>query len=117
MTIVVSPEISQVIERVARDAESCILRLSDLDKATREIARIAGDELLTRKQLAERWKISIRNLENLYKCHGMPVEYIPPGSGGRRPRVRFRLADVVAWRKKWRPASRLANGDSGGDTR
>ena len=57
-----------------------------------------SDILLTTEQLAIRWHMAIRSLENWRNSDRPHPPYMKPS--GARGRVLYRLADVLKWEKQ-----------------
>lgn len=57
---------------------------------------MAAKNLLSRKDLADRWSISLRTLDRLRQDGRIPWLDVAGGQGAR-PIVRFRLADVQTY--------------------
>ncbi len=54
------------------------------------------DPQLSRKELAERWNCSLRKVDRLRKLGRLPWLDLTGGTG-RKPFVRFRLKDILAF--------------------
>jgi hypothetical protein len=58
-------------------------------------------EFLSREKLAKRWEVSVRTVDRLRLGGKLPWFDVAGGSG-RKPIVRFRIQDVVAYEDRFR---------------